>query len=134
MVDLDGTLAHKLDREVFDWSKVHEDLLDPFVAEAVKMFKKQGFDIIILTGREGTPECVYLTFKWLKHWEVPFDNIIFRGIGDKRQDTETKLELYNEHIKPNWKIELAFDDRPRIIRLWRSLGIKTWDVGNGEEF
>jgi len=134
LVDLDGTLARKLDREIFDYSRVHEDLIDPYVADTVKMFHRSGYDIVILTGREGTQECVNLTMKWLHHWGIPFSSLFFRGVGDRRPDTETKLELYNEHIKPIWEIVLALDDRPRIIKLWRDLGINTWDVGNGVEF
>lgn len=29
---------------------------------------------------------------------------------------------------------MAFDDRPRVIKMYREMGVKVVDVGNGEDF
>lgn len=34
----------------------------------------------------------------------------------------------------HYKIECAFDDRPRIIKMWEEQGVKVFDVGDQIEF
>lgn len=56
-----------------------------------------------------------------------------RSSRDKRPDTEIKLELYNKCLKD--KVAFAFDDRPRLVRLRKRLGIYTFDCNvEGRDF
>ena len=53
--DIDGTLAHMQGkRGTFDWNRVHLDVVDEKVRETLKAYKKAGYTIIVVTGRDGT--------------------------------------------------------------------------------
>ena len=54
-----------------------------------------------------------------------------RKNGDYRPDWEAKLELFNEHVRDRYNILAAFDDRNQVVKLWRQLGITTFQVADG---
>jgi hypothetical protein len=47
---------------------------------------------------------------------------------DFREDHVIKREIYEQHIRPYYKVLLALDDKPSILELWRSLDIPAWQV------
>jgi hypothetical protein len=57
-----------------------------------------------------------------------------RPEGSMEKDTVVKKALYDEHIKSRYNVLGVFDDRPCMVRLWRSLGLFCFDCGNGIEF
>ena len=142
--DLDGTLA-LIDkrREVstkpngkLDWGKFFNSTnikLDEPNLPVIKMaqlFSEQGFNIVILSGRSNKTETV--TRSWLSKNKVPFNKLIMR-------DSET------DHFTPDWVLKknmldenldindvfLVVDDRDRVVKLWRSLGLTTFQVAEG---
>jgi hypothetical protein len=42
-----------------------------------------------------------------------------RGKDDKRSDDIIKSEIYEEHIKKNYEVIAVFDDRQRVVDMWR---------------
>ena len=142
--DLDGTLA-LIDkrREVstkpngkLDWGKFFNSTnikLDEPNLPVIKMaqlFAEQGFNIVILSGRSNKTETA--TRSWLSKNKVPFNKLIMR-------DSET------DHFTPDWVLKknmldenldindvfLVVDDRDRVVKLWRSLGLTTFQVAEG---
>ena len=142
--DLDGTLA-LIDkrREVstkpngkLDWGKFFNSTnikLDEPNLPVIKMaqlFSEQGFNIVILSGRSNKTETA--TRSWLSKNKVPFNKLIMR-------DSET------DHFTPDWVLKknmldenldindvfLVVDDRDRVVKLWRSLGLTTFQVAEG---
>jgi len=56
-----------------------------------------------------------------------------RRSGDSRDDTIVKEQIYNTYLK-DMNVTLVIDDRPKVIRMWESLGLEVLDVGNQVEF
>lgn len=133
--DIDGTLAHMGDRNPFDFTKVDQDEIDLLVRDFVVNLQKEGNKLILLTGREGTVECIQLTLAWLQKHKISFTEIYFRGVGNREPDYVVKHDLYRAKIEPYYDILVVFDDRPRVIEMWRQkAGLRVIDVGNGIDF
>ena len=137
LVDVDGTLAlNTSKRSFYDLSQVGKDTPDPFVSCMVDALYNYGQDqngakyptIIILSGREDT--CRTETENWLDKNFIPYDKLYMRKAGDNRADEIIKEEMYHEYIEPNYAVLGVVDDRPRVARMWRSLGFRVAQVGN----
>ena len=129
--DIDGTLAHMQDkRGTFDWNRVHLDVVDEKVRETLKAYKKAGYQIIVVTGRDGTSKD--LTEQWLRDNKIEFDVLHTKPENDFRKDYITKTEIYNNFIKPNYNVLAAYDDRKQAVNMWRGLGIKCYQVEDGD--
>jgi predicted kinase len=131
IVDLDGTYAHRCDRQWFDYSKVDQDDLDVTVDGIVRAYAKMGYTILIVSGREGTEECRYKTLYWLEKHEIPFYELMMRKEGDFRRDSIVKEEIYNKYIKDKFDVEFVLDDRQQVVDKWREIGLKCLQVAPG---
>ena len=135
IVDLDGTLCHINGRSHFDSYKYDTDVKDLAIAKLIEAFDALGYNILIVTGREGSPLAISQTKKWLQDNGIKYDLIMFRPEGSNHiKDYEIKKNIYEQYIKDKYQIVFALEDRPRNIRMWRSLGIKVLDCGLGYEF
>ena len=143
--DLDGTLADinqrrkaainmgggKIDWDFFfDPKNVALDAPNMSVITTAQTFKKQGFKIFIFSGRLDNSKDV--TIKWLKHWNVPFDKLQMRP--DNKKDKFTPDDV----LKQNWLNDLdkkdilcVFDDRQKVVDMWRANGIPCFQVAPG---
>lgn len=75
------------------------------------------------------------TETWLTRVGVSnYLTLIMRRAGDYREDSIVKKELLNKYFKNKGQIIKVFDDRPRVIRMWREEGLDVVDVGDGVEF
>ena len=129
--DLDGTLAHNNGkRGYFDWLKVGVDDVDEMTKETLLAYKGRGYDIVIVSGRDGTS--MKPTIKWLEDNDIPFDNIFLRPEGDFRKDTIVKTEIYENNLKPNYNILCVLEDRKKVVDMWRGLGVKCFQVIDGD--
>jgi predicted kinase len=133
--DLDGTLCDIEHRRHFvaqtpkDWKgffdSIPADTLRGDVAEMVRNKK-----VIFVSARPENYRTQ--TEDWLlKHGFI--NMLIMREAGDKRPDTEVKSDIYDKYLK-NLDIVEVIDDRPCVIEMWRSKGLKVTDVGNGIDF
>lgn len=133
IVDTDGTVAdHEGVRNPYDTSKYHLDKVHWHTASVVKALSEAGYGIIGLSGRDEKYAAV--TTKWWNDNGIPFDEFYMRSDNDKRVDAVIKYELFKKWIAPTHFVLGAFDDRPQVIRMWRSIGVPVFDVGNGIEF
>lgn len=121
IVDVDGTIAKMDGRGPFEWSRVGEDLPRWFVIDMVINYARQGYVIIIVSGRSD--ECRAETLEWLDHHGVPFKELHMRREGDYRRDSAIKEEILWTHLAHRYNIEAAIDDRPMMIRTWHELKI-----------
>ena len=131
IVDIDGTLAHRCDRQWFDYSKVDQDELDVTVDGIVNAYAKMGYTILIVSGREGTEECRSKTLSWLDKHKVPYYDLMMRKQGDFRRDSIVKEEIYNNYIKDKFDVEFVLDDRQAVVDKWREMGLKCLQVAEG---
>jgi len=54
-----------------------------------------------------------------------------REVGDMRKDRIVKLELFNEHIRHNYRVVAVWDDRKQVVEMWRALGLTVFHVADG---
>ena len=95
------------------------------------MFKQNGFKIIILSGRLKTTKDV--TRKWLDNNDVPFD------ILKMRPDNNQFKFMPDDDLKQHWldslfydkEIFAVFDDRQKVVDMWRSNGLNVFQVADG---
>lgn len=135
IVDLDGTLAIHTDRSPYDAAKCGSDRLCHEVAMAATAFP----NIVLCSGRHDThrPQ----TVEWLRRVasELPPTRriklteapLFMRAAGDYRPDSIVKRELFFTHIRDRWNIAAVFDDRDSVVRMWRRIGLPTWQVAEG---
>lgn len=129
IVDIDGTLAHIVDRSPYDWDRVSEDELDDGVRHIVN-HARQDSQVIVLSGRDGS--CYEDTYNWLVENDVKFDVLYMREEGDVRPDWIVKHELFQRHVAGRYRIRYVLDDRDQVVHLWRNrLGLPTYQVAEG---
>jgi predicted kinase len=127
IVDIDGTLAFKNTRHPFDWDRVDEDTLNPNVAEIVAKLGRDS-TIIIFSGRSSV--CRDLTIGWLERYGINYKDLFMRPAEDQRADDVLKSELYHLNVRDRYNVLGVIDDRPKVCRMWRRLGLSVFQVGN----
>jgi len=136
-VDRDGTLASVAycapqDRSGESW-RIYNGMLVfdsvvPRVAQMIEEFSKEGFTIIMLSGRmagdrKNDWRRYYTMQSWIDKNHLPIDYLHMRPGGDMRPDSEVKNEMVDA-LLPHFDIVLAIDDRPQVCDgVWRARGI-----------
>lgn len=128
-IDIDGTLAERVDRSPFAWEKISNDTVRTAVKDLSNLLYLNGKIIIIITGRDGI--CADATKKWLTDNEILFHEFYTRAEGDMRLDEIVKRELYENHIKGRFNVDFILDDRSKVVKMWRSLGLNCFQVADG---
>ncbi len=130
LCDIDGTLAHMVDRGPFEWNRVGEDTFDIEIRELLARYWEDTH-IILLSGRDGV--CRPETEKWLKVFGIAHHGLYMRPEGDMRKDNIVKRELYEKHIKGRFNVLFVLDDRNQVVDMWRNeLGLKVLQVAEGD--
>ena len=134
--DLDGTLAldkqreHHLLKTPKDWDAWHNEchLDEPHhpIVRLAKDLDVTGHRIEIWSGRSD--QVIGLTYLWLADHGLSNFPLRMRKQGDHREDTIIKQEFLAEFGRP----DLVFDDRQRVVNMWRSLGIVCCQVAPGD--
>ena len=131
IVDVDGTLAHNNPnnpRDPYDGSRAGEDHVDETLAAMLDVLDENYF-IHIVTGRGLRHR--HLTEEWLKDHAISYDHLWTRPDNDTSvPDAWVKYQIAKE-IARTHNIVGVFDDRERVIDMWRAAWIKTFDVGQG---
>jgi phosphoglycolate phosphatase-like HAD superfamily hydrolase len=143
--DIDGTLADIAHRRHFvtaapkDWqaffAAMGADRPRQEVIELVRQFHRQGYDLVLVSGRPEDYRA--LTETWLAgifQGDMPYQTLLMRKSGDRRPDTEVKQEILEQYFPDRSLIHTVIDDRPSVIHMWRKRGLNVIDVGTGEEF
>lgn len=127
VVDIDGTLALMNGRGPYDEDRVGEDLPNKPVIDVVNKLAEQYF-VIVVSGRHDS--CKAITAKWLRENDITFDELLMRKTGDDRADWIIKYEIFDEHIR-KFDVVGVFDDRQRVVEMWRQLGLTVFQVAEG---
>lgn len=128
IVDIDGTLAHMTGRSPHDYSRVREDVVDETVARVVNKLAEDAL-LIVVSGREDS--CLDETGEWMHENNIHLDALFMRKAGDTRKDSTIKAEIFDERIRPYYNVLGVFDDRNQVVRMWRDMGLKTFQVAEG---
>lgn len=136
--DLDGTLsdashrAHHLEKEPKDWDAWHaecgQDRCRFYLMETLRALVAAGHDVEVWTGRSEAVAATTISWFWenYSHTNRPF--LRMRPIGDHRPDTELKKEWAETYGWP----DLVFEDRKRMVDMWRSHGVPCCQVAEGD--
>jgi len=126
-----------------DWKSFYESCdidkpIDP-VIELLKKFIKEERRVQIWSGRcESVRE---KTEEWLeKHISINllycfggYNSLKMRPIGDYTPDDVLKEKWLDETLSQGKKIDFVFDDRPKVIRMWRRRGIFVFNCCQTDE-
>ena len=156
--DLDGTLANidvrrdkslkpngKLNWDIFAApdSIMNWDTPNVPVIKMAQLFKKDGFKIVIFSGRNDRG--FFATRDWLKIHNVPFDLLVMRP--DKFQskawpiahgnpatpdmrfmpDEILKKAMLDTFVNKD-NVFCVFDDRKKVVDMWRQEGLTCFEV------
>lgn len=147
--DLDGTLAliehrrHFVERERKDqdWPAfyaacVDDEPNDP-VIETMEHLRNSGADIWIFSGRSD--EVRAQTVKWLADktsfmsWALDGPMLTMRQSGDYTADDVLKKRwLDGMLISDKARLVAVFEDRDRMVKMWRDAGVPCFQVAAGE--
>lgn len=144
IVDLDGTLAlnkhrfHFIDKSLgkkVDWNSYFnacdEDEPNTPVIETIKALKTNGFHVHIFSARGDIVR--EITIKWLNKFYVPFDKLTLREMDSYTPDEELKKQwLLKYYPKYQTDVFCVFDDRNKVVNMWRSLGLTCFQVAEGD--
>jgi hypothetical protein len=134
IVDLDGTLCevkhrlHLITGEKKEWDKFHAECVNDTVNQwckgMVESYRSTDIKVIYMTGRPVKYQSE--TIDWIKK-NVRDDGgiLLMKPNGDFRKDFQFKEEMYLNHLRNEYEILLAADDREETIAMWRKHGIFT---------
>lgn len=145
--DLDGTLAlidtrrklatkpnGKLDWNVFfDPKNINLDRPNWPVIDTLKLFKDKGMRIVIFSGRLKTTKDA--TKDWLNKFDVPFDVLKMRPDNNSFKftpDDELKQWWLDSLFTDKNDIFAVFDDRKKVVDMWRRNGLTCFQVADGD--
>lgn len=134
IVDVDGTVALHVARSPYDYSRVSTDAPNPAVIGVVRALAETGVQVIFLSGRPDS--CETETLLWLND-HVPLGGLCgvvlhMRSAGDTRSDAVVKYELFQRRVAPWFNVTAVLDDRDRVVRVWRALGLPVLQVADGD--
>jgi hypothetical protein len=145
--DVDGTVADLTQRRVFVTSRpknwpafyagmAHDDPIHPVIAVARSM-RAAGHVIFFASGREGSHRHRSITVEWLAENIGPWTRLVplfMRRARDYRRDDVVKEEILDQEVIPMFGQlpDIMFDDRNRVVEMWRRRGIICAQVAEGD--
>lgn len=141
--DLDGTLADISKRkklatlkngklnwnELFNPINIKLDKPIPEIIDIYKSLESSGFRIGIMSGRSY--RTIDATEQWLSKHDIKYDFIYMRPVNDFTPDTKLKKSWVEEEQRKGHEILCAFDDRDKVVKMFREMGIKCLQVTEG---
>jgi len=139
--DLDGTLAlikhrrHFVEGPKKDWDSFFkacpQDAPNVPVIEMLRVLRRSGRTIMILSGRSKLVEKE--TSVWLEDQKIWADiyDIWMRDKDDFTPDADLKWSWIWRLKTMGFEIEMVFDDRDKVVKMWRDNGIPCFQVAEG---
>lgn len=143
--DIDGTIAdcrHRIhhikgidtpDWEAFD-ADGHKDSPIWSVIAILGSLYRCGHRIVLATGRSERGR--EYTERWLDDYAIEYHDLLMRPEGDHRADTIVKKEVFDAWLRDNdlvpEDITAIFEDRQRVVDMWRTAGYKVLQVDPGD--
>jgi hypothetical protein len=145
IADLDGTIAliehrrHWLDADRHPelasderwrafFADCPNDLPNIPVINTLWALRWSWYEIHIFSGRSD--EVRKETVDWLSDFQVPYCHLRMRPAGDFTPDEELKRQWIQEYDLE--QVMCVFDDRQKVVDMWRQLGLTCFQVAPGE--
>ncbi len=135
--DLDGTLAdiehrrHHVVKPNRNWKAFYEECInDEPKTEIIKLCNilHRTHFIRIWSGRSTA--VMGQTKEWLKKYKVKYNELLMRPEGDYTPDEKLKEGWLN--VIGSSTVFLVFDDRNKVVDMWRRHGITCCQVAPGD--
>lgn len=126
--DIDGTLAVMGDRSPYDWHRVGIDTVNHAVKSIIDNRADECF-LIMVSGRDEV--CRKETQEWLRDNKIVCDYLFMRPEGNNEKDNIIKERIFRNDIDPKWNVLYVLDDRDKVVKMWRSLGLTCLQVAEG---
>lgn len=136
--DIDGTIcdtghrSHHLQKKPKDWDSFYAGCdFDPPHAHIVRLALdlQEQAPLVFMTGRPRRLRDA--TKAWLT--DAGLGGVLFmRANGDFRDDTIVKAEMLDRAMAQGWKPIMAFDDRNKVVAMWRARGVPCAQVAEGD--
>lgn len=127
--DMDGTLSKFNGRGPHDYDKVLTDVKNEDIVRIFQTLEDVTKNMIIVSARIDS--CREDTEGWINEANISPVAVLMRKTGDDRNDSIVKREIYDEFIKGKYNVLGVFDDRDRVVEMWRSLGLTCLQVDYG---
>ncbi len=139
LVDIDGTALRMTDRGPYDFHLYHADVANEPVAQVIRDYWEAGKTIVYGSGRDDT----YYTetmqslkgngLWWDERCELNMrPNAKEPAKGPKRNDAVVKVEMFRELVAPRFNVLFALDDRDRVVKAYRTIGLTVLQVAPGD--
>lgn len=133
LFDLDGTVAQHVARSPYDYSRVKTDAVHQHIRKLINGYYDSGYAVFGFSGRPDIDNVRQDTTEWLDLNKIRFHKLYMRPsdmLTDN--DADVKQFLFDKYIRDNYNIEIMLDDRDRVVRRMRKLGINVLQVNYGE--
>jgi len=143
--DLDGTLAlidnrlklssktdGKIDWDIFfDPENIKLDIPNEPAVKIAQLLNADGYKIVIFSGRSD--KTFDATHCWLKEHKILYHKLVMRDSINSPyvSDDILKKQMLKKHLDIN-DVFLVFDDRIKVVEMWRSLGLTVFQVNDGD--
>ena len=138
--DLDGTLAlvdhrrHFVERPAKDWDAFYRACVGDSPNNPIIMLTRllyiKNIEVRIWSGRSDVVKDS--TIDWLAKYNVMYHHLKMRRDGDYTPDEKLKEQWLDELIINSCTPFLVFDDRDKVVAMWRRRGITCCQVAEGE--
>jgi hypothetical protein len=144
IADLDGTIAliehrrHWLDKDQHPeltsderwrmfFAECVNDLPNLPVIRTLQAMRWSWYEIHIFSARSD--EVREQTINWLADFDIPYQHLRMRPAGDFTPDEALKRQWIEEYSMAD--ILCVFDDRQKVVDMWRQLGLTCFQVAQG---
>jgi predicted secreted acid phosphatase len=144
--DIDGTLAdashrvHHIKKQPKDWdaffAETPNDKPVPHIVELLRLVRSSGWGAVVFVS--GRPERTRGdTVAWLRKHNIHNTEyhgqlrLFMRADGDRRDDDIVKYEILQRMRGDGLSPIMAFDDRDRVVKMWRENNVPTLQVAEG---
>ena len=137
LVDMDATLCFNTTGRPFFGHGAAEGMKDDIPCMEIchlvnNYILDDSVEVIILTGREDTPEIRKATEQWLnEHLIGNVDKILMRPLHDNQKGQDCKLNIYKTFVEPKYNVLFVLEDSSKVVKMWRDNGIVCLQVNDG---
>lgn len=139
--DLDGTLSltehrlHYIQGKTKNWDAFFlaskDDGVNLPIATIFRALRQADREVWIVSGRSNIAQAT--TEQWLKDNNLAPDMLYLRDKRDHRNDYELKQAWYcNLPSEDANRIVCVFEDRTRVVQMWRSHSVACLQVTDGD--
>ena len=135
VVDMDATLCLNITGRPFYGEGAAEGMVndEPVteICDMIRTLHRSGeYSLIVLSGREDTPEIREATETWLHNHDLWPTEVLLRSIGDYSKGEICKKKLI-EHVLKSYNVKLIIDDNNRCVKMYRDMGLTVLQPNEG---